>query len=81
MEATKCLFFVASQRKLKISERKKVNQRQETIAKRNNTLIIDTPAFLNIYEDFLNQKISKDEIIKIFKEQFGVINYVRKGNN
>ena len=81
VEATKCLFFVASQRKLRISERKKVNQRQETIAKRNNTLIIDTPTFLNIYEDFLNQKISKDEIIKIFKEQFGVINYVRKGNN
>lgn len=81
VEATKCLFFVASQRKLRISERKKVNQRQETIAKRNNTLIIDTPTFLNIYEDFLNKKISKDEIIKIFKEQFGVINYVRKGNN
>ena len=81
VEATKCLFFVASQRKLRISERKKVNQRQETIAKRNNTLIIDTPTFLNIYEDFLNQKISKDEIIKIFKEQFGVINYVRKSNN
>lgn len=81
VEATKCLFFVASQRKLRISERKKVNQRQETIAKRNNTLIIDTPTFLKIYEDFLNQKISKDEIIKIFKEQFGVINYVRKGNN
>ncbi len=81
VEATKCLFFVASQRKLRISERKKVNQRQETIAKRNNTLIIDTPTFLNIYEDFLNQKISKDEIIKIFKEQFGVINYARKGNN
>ena len=81
VETTKCLFFVASQRKLRISERKKVNQRQETIAKRNNTLIIDTPTFLNIYEDFLNQKISKDEIIKIFKEQFGVINYVRKGNN
>lgn len=81
VETTKCLFFVASQRKLRISERKKVNQRQETIAKRNNTLIIDTPTFLNIYEDFLNQKISKDEIIKIFKEQFGVISYVRKGNN
>lgn len=81
VETTKCLFFVASQRKLRISERKKVNQRQETIAKRNNTLIIDTPTFLNIYEDFLNQKISKDEIIKIFKEQFGVINYDKKDNN
>lgn len=75
IEDTKCLFFVASERKKCISERKKINSRQETIAKRNNTLIIDTPTFLNIYEDFLNKKISKDEIIKMFKEQFGVIKY------
>lgn len=77
-EETKCLFFVASERKKKINERKKINSRQETIAKRNNTLIVDTPTFLNIYEDFLDNKISKDEIIKIFKEQFGVIDYKRK---
>lgn len=77
-EETKCLFFVASERKKKINERKRINSRQETIAKRNNTLIVDTPTFLNIYEDFLNNKISKDEIIKIFKEQFGVIDYKRK---
>ena len=75
IEDTKCLFFVASERKKCISERKKINSRQETIAKRNNTLIIDTPTFLNIYEDFLNKKILKDEIIKMFKEQFGVIKY------
>ena len=75
IEDTKCLFFVASERKKCISERKKINSRQETIAKRNNTLIIDTPTFLNIYEDFLNKKILKDEIIKMFKVQFGVIKY------
>ncbi len=79
-EKTKCLFFVASERKKIISERKKINSRQKTIAKRNNTLIIDTPTFLNIYEDFLNKKISKDEIIKIFKEQFGVISYNKRGD-
>ena len=75
IEDTKCLFFVASERKKCIFERKKINSRQETIAKRNNTLIIDTPTFLNLYEDFLNKKISKEEIIKIFKQQFGVIKY------
>ncbi len=77
-EKTKCLFFVASERKKNIKDRKKINSRQETIAKRNNTLIIDTPTFLNLYDDFLNNKISKDEIIEIFKEQFGVIDYKRK---
>ena len=77
IEDTKCLFFVASERKKNVSERKKINSRQETIAKRNNTLIIDTPTFLKMYEDFLNKKISKDEIIKMFKEQFGVIKYQR----
>ena len=71
------MFFVASERKKNVSERKKINSRQETIAKRNNTLIIDTPTFLKMYEDFLNKKISKDEIIKMFKEQFGVIKYQR----
>lgn len=74
-EKTKCLFFVASERKKPINERKRINSRQETIAKRNNTLIIDTPTFFNIYEDFLNKRISKEEIIKLFKEQFGVISY------
>lgn len=77
IEDTKCLFFVASERKKNVSERKKINSRQETIAKRNNTLIIDTPTFLKMYEDFLKKKISKDEIIKMFKEQFGVIKYQR----
>ncbi len=79
-ENTKCLFFVAGERKKTINERKKINSRQETIAKRNNTLIIDTPTFLNIYEDFLNKKISKEEIIKIFREQFGVISYDKIGS-
>ena len=77
-EKTKCLFFVASERKKSINERKRINSRQETIAKRNNTLIIDTPTFLNIYEDFLNKKISKEEIIKLFNEQFGVISYDKR---
>ena len=74
-ENTKCLFFVASERNIIPSERKKINERHVTIAKRNNTLIIDTPTFLKIYEDFLNDKINKNEIISIFIKQFGIINY------
>lgn len=48
-ENTKCLFFVASERYKPIEERKKINKRQETIAKRNNTLIVDTYSFYRMY--------------------------------
>lgn len=74
-ENVKCLFFVASERNKNPDIRKKVNSRNITIAKRNNTLIINTPVFLQIYEDFLNNKITKEEIINLFIEQDGLIEY------
>ncbi len=58
---------------------KKVYFKTRNNIKKNNTLIIDTPTFLEIYEDFLKNLISKKEIIRLYKEQFGVIDY--KNNN
>lgn len=78
-EKTKCLFIVASERKIEPSNRKKVNERQIKLAEKNNTLIIDTPSLINIYEDFLLKKITKDEIIDLFINQFGLINYKKRG--
>lgn len=75
IEKTKCLFFVASERKRKIEERQKIKERQITIAKRNKTLIIDTPTFYKIFEDFLQGKLSARDIHTMFKEQDGIITY------
>ena len=75
VEKTKCLFFVASERKRKIEERQKIKERQITIAKRNKTLIIDTPTFYKMFEDFLQGKLSAKDIHTMFKEQDGLISY------
>ena len=77
-ENAKCLFIVTYERKKNIQERVKIKERVEKIAKANNTLIVDTRIFLNIFEDFLNKKITKDEIKEIFKNDIGVLEYNKK---
>ncbi len=77
-ENTKCLFIVASERLKRVDDRSQIKDRNITIAKRNNALIIDTPTLLNVYEDFLYNKIDKDEIINIFINQSGLIKYESK---
>lgn len=79
VENTKCLFIVASERKTEPSKRKKVNDRQIKLAEKNNTLIIDTPSLLDIYNDFLLKKIKKEEIIDLFVSQYGLIDYKKRG--
>lgn len=74
-EETKCLFFVSSERLKMPNERAKIKERQITIAKRNKTLIIDTPIFYKMFEDFSQQKIKSEDISKIFREQVGIIEY------
>ena len=77
-ENAKCLFFVAYERNKPLNERNKIKERIEKIAKANNTLIIDTKVFLNIFEDFLNKKITKGEIKDLFKDNTGIIKYTVK---
>lgn len=74
-EETKCLFFVSSERLKMPNERAKIKERQITIAKRNKTLIIDTPTFYKMFEDFSQQKIKSEDILKVFREQVGIIEY------
>lgn len=78
IEKTKCLFFVTYDRFKPISERSKINERQIIIAKRNNVLIIDSVTFLYIFEDYLNKKISKEEILYIFENQSGLVEYSKR---
>lgn len=77
-ENAKCLFFVAYERNKPLNERTAIKDRIEKIAKANNTLIIDTRVFLNIFEDFLNKKITKEEIKELFIENNGILLYTVK---
>ena len=77
-ENTKCLFFVAYERNKNPKERTLIKKRIEVLAKGYKALIIDTRVFLDIFEDFLNKKIGKDEIEELFKNNIGVLNYQKK---
>ena len=73
-ENVKGLLIVATERLKKIEERNPIPDRQILIAKRNGLLIISTEVFLKIYEDFMNKKISQEEIKKSFIEKSGNLN-------
>lgn len=75
-ENVKGLLIVATERLKKIEERNPIPDRQILIAKRNGLLIISTEVFLKIYEDFINKKISQEEIKKSFIEKSGNLNRV-----
>lgn len=74
-ENAKCLFIVAYERNKNIRERNDIKDRIIKIAKANNTLIIDTRIFLKIYEDFLNNKIDREKIKLLFKNNVGILEY------
>lgn len=79
-EETKCLFFVANERLKNPNERNKIKERQITIAKRNKTLIIETKTFYKLFEDFTKKEISSEEVLKLFKENTGLLEYIKKNN-
>ena len=74
-ENAKCLFIVAYERNKNINDRVDIKDRIIKIAQANNTLIVDTRIFLEIYEDFLNKNINKEEIKNLFKDNIGVLKY------
>lgn len=74
-ENTKVIFIVAYERKKRIEERKIINNRQITIAKRNDCLIIPSDIMLKMYDDFKKGKIDRSKIYDILKQQKGLIVY------
>ena len=77
-EESKCLFFVANERFKEPKERNQIKERQITIAKRNKTLIIETTTFYKIFEDFIKEEISVEEILEMFKQNTGLLKYEKK---
>ena len=70
-ENVKGIYIVATQRNKKVEKREKTPDRQITLAKRNNVLIIRTEQFLKLFEAYRNKKISTDEIKELFKKEIG----------
>ena len=70
-ENVKGIYIVCTQRNKKVEEREKTPDRQISLAKRNEILIIRTEVLIKLYEAFRNGKINTEEIIEEFKGQKG----------
>lgn len=67
------LLIVNYERNKDISERDEANEMQINLAKKQETLIIDTKSLLDLYELLLNGSISRESIIDYINDNFGLI--------
>ena len=67
------MLIVNYERNKDISERDEVNEMQINLAKKQETLIIDTKSLLDLYELLLNGSISRESIIDYINDNFGLI--------
>jgi hypothetical protein len=56
-----------------LEEREPIHENQIALAKRNGSLIIPTATLLNVYELFLNGKITSEDVINVFKSKTGLL--------
>lgn len=74
-ENVKALLVINPQRNKPINERDEVHKNQIELAKRNGSLIIPTITLLSIYEKFLEKQITSEQIIELFLNQSGLIDF------
>lgn len=72
-ENIKKLLIINYERNKDILLRDEVNQMQIDLAKKNETLIIDTKSLLTIYEKLLDGSIVKSDVIDLIKCNIGLI--------
>ncbi len=72
-EKVKGLLIINHQRNKPIEERQEVHEHQVNLAKRNGSLIIETPTLLKIFEKYKLGKITKEECKKLFEDNIGVL--------
>jgi len=72
-ENIKSILIINHQRNKIPSKRDAVHEKQIKLAERNNSLIIESPILLKIYEKFLNQKITTKTIIEKFINLKGLL--------
>lgn len=74
LENVKGILIINHQRDLLLNERLKVSDDVINLAKKNDILIIQTIDLLNLYEKYLREEISREDILSMFKDQVGLIN-------
>jgi len=72
-ENIKKILIMNYERTKDISLRDEINQMQIELAKKNETLIIDTKTLLTLYERLLQGKITKDKVINYIKDHSGIL--------
>ncbi len=77
-ENVKGILIVANQRLINPKDRISINERQVKIAKRNELLIIKTEDLLTIYEQYINKKLTANEIKDLFNKNTGLLTLDRK---
>lgn len=74
-ENVKALLIINPNRNRPIEAREKIHQNQLELAERNKSLIIQTYDLLKIFEAFKEEKISLEEIERIFINKIGALNF------
>lgn len=72
-ENIKKILIMNYERKKDITLRDEINQMQIDLAKKNETLIIDTKSLLMVYEKILQDKLKKSNVIKYIINNSGLI--------
>ena len=67
------MLIINHQRKSPLAERAEVDPKQIDKAIRDDVLIIETIILLKLYEKFLNDEITKEEVYEIFRDKTGLL--------
>ncbi len=71
----KSLLIICHQRNKELLQREQIHEKQIQLAKRNESLIIETKSLLEIFEAFLLKKITTNEIINLFHDNSGLLKF------
>ena len=73
-QSVKALLIINHQRQKNIIDREPVHQKQIDLAVRNNCLIIETYSLLLLFEEFINNEISTEEVKELLFNNTGLFN-------
>ena len=72
-ENVKGLLIINHQRNKPIEERQKVHEHQIKLAKRNESLIIETRTLLRLFEELLRERITMEDCERLFTTKTGLL--------